>query len=502
MTRLVNKYPVDLTGKEPNNLIVFEKHTLTPPVSTGDLRVLIPNYGGYYTDSLIVRDVSGTRLTPRIDYMASFLYEDATTRSGLEVCGAIIINNQNVSDVVHIDYQVVGGDLAVSTSALEEVLQALADDTRPVDWANIIGRPNTFPAAGHLHALWELYGFEYVVIELERIAQAIIAGHQPALDEVRDYALRLHNEGKDYTDAVEGVLNDHKADIANPHKVTKAQVGLGQVADYPPSTKSESESGTLDNRYMSPKDTKDAIDYQLGNASRQHMADKANPHQVTKAQVGLGLVENYKPANQDEAENGVLTDRYMTPKVTMDAIEKQVGAASRAHRTDTSNPHQVTKAQVGLSEVANYSLASTSEAVSGASNARYMTPYLTKKAIEQQTSQLADRSWVTTQINNRVTEVIGIQSASSSLTLTPYRKYMVSLYGYTTNRGNGGRTLHGPGIKNSSGVWLAKIPNTYINWHDGSAPQSGTMIITAPSDGKITGHLDGGVTYICAIQLN
>lgn len=55
-----------------------------------------------------------------------------------------------------------------------------------------------------------------------------------------------------------------------------------------------------------------------------HIADKTNPHEVTKTQVGLGNVDNVKQAPY-------------------------------THVTDKSNPHGVTKAQVGLGNVDNTS---------------------------------------------------------------------------------------------------------------------------------------------------
>src|SRR5690606_14798302 len=52
-----------------------------------------------------------------------------------------------------------------------------------------------------------------------------------------------------------------------------------------------------------------------------HIADKNNPHGVTKAQVGLGSVENYGVATQAEAEAGTVNNKYMTPLRTKQAID-------------------------------------------------------------------------------------------------------------------------------------------------------------------------------------
>lgn len=390
MQKLINKYPIDLTGKNPNNFIVGEPHDLNVSVS-GPNRVFVPLYGGFYTADIKLYDATGQILTPNVDYVASYLYEEASLRSGLEVCGAVVVTNPNVANTVYMDYQVVGGDYAVSTHALEQVIEALDEDERPVQWGNITGKPDTYPAAGHRHALWELYGFEYVVIELERVAQAIVAGYQPSLDEVRAYALSLFNEGLDHTNWVDGKLDDHVADKSNPHAVTKAQAGLGVVENYPPSSKPEAIAGVRSDRYMTPDVTREAIASQAGNLLQQHVDDQTNPHNVTKAQAGLGVVENYPPANKTEAELGVRHDRYMTPRTTKEAIDIQAGNLLQQHVDDDTNPHQVTKAQVGLGKVENHQLSSELEARAGTLNTRYMTPLRVAQAIETLAGELLDQ---------------------------------------------------------------------------------------------------------------
>lgn len=83
----------------------------------------------------------------------------------------------------------------------------------------------------------------------------------------------------DIDDDTKRLLEEHEADHANPHQVTKAQVGLGNVdntsdADKPVSTATQAAIGLV-------QDYLDA-----------HEANHSNPHQVTKAQVGLGNADN------------------------------------------------------------------------------------------------------------------------------------------------------------------------------------------------------------------
>ncbi len=54
---------------------------------------------------------------------------------------------------------------------------------------------------------------------------------------------------------------------------------------------------------------------------QQHIDDRDNPHGVTKADVGLGNVENYAIATEDEAFAGNVKDRYITPRRLRDVFD-------------------------------------------------------------------------------------------------------------------------------------------------------------------------------------
>lgn len=55
-----------------------------------------------------------------------------------------------------------------------------------------------------------------------------------------------------------------------------------------------------------------------------HLANKANPHAVTKSQVGLGSVDNYATATQAQAEAGSATNLFMTPLRTKQYVDKRL----------------------------------------------------------------------------------------------------------------------------------------------------------------------------------
>jgi len=56
----------------------------------------------------------------------------------------------------------------------------------------------------------------------------------------------------------------HEANTSNPHAVTKAQVGLGNVANNPSASDAEAITGTATNRFMTPASTQAKVDDSIG----------------------------------------------------------------------------------------------------------------------------------------------------------------------------------------------------------------------------------------------
>jgi uncharacterized protein YpmB len=144
--------------------------------------------------------------------------------------------------------------------------------------------------------------------------------------------------------------NTHIATVTgNPHAVTKAEVGLGLVPNH---------------------DFTDEV-----NAATTHIATvTGNPHQVTKAEVGLSEVPNHDFTAEvaaNTAKVGITQEQAdaivaNTAKVGITVEQAASIVASDAHiATVTGNPHQVTKAEVGLSEVPNVDCTNASNITTG-----------------------------------------------------------------------------------------------------------------------------------------
>lgn len=128
-------------------------------------------------------------------------------------------------------------------------------------------------------------------------------------------------------------FNEHKMDQENQdHQVTKEQVGLGnipnEITDNPEIDSSEILATTK------------AVNIVL-QEHLSHIVDIENPHQTTKAQVGLGQVENYPPATTETAKDVNRDDVYMTPMTTNTAVRAWIQIAASMH------PQTVIQGQVG-----------------------------------------------------------------------------------------------------------------------------------------------------------
>lgn len=93
--------------------------------------------------------------------------------------------------------------------------------------------------------------------------------------------------------------------------------------------------------------------------------EKKDPHGLEKADVGLSNVLNYRVATSAEAKAGKSNTLYMTPL--------------RTNELATAIANGITKSTLGLGAVQNYGIATQSEAIGGKSNTSYMTPLRTKE---------------------------------------------------------------------------------------------------------------------------
>lgn len=125
------------------------------------------------------------------------------------------------------------------------------------------------------------------------------------------------------------------------------------------------------------------IEAAAAGASQSHLLDYANPHRVTKAQVLLGLVQNYGMATDVEAKAGVRTDVYMSSRAVYLQVMEKALIPLNAHTAATGNVHGLVAADINLGRVPNFAAATPTEAIDITNNNTLLTPYTGALLVEQ-----------------------------------------------------------------------------------------------------------------------
>ena len=150
------RYPLDKTGKSPDNLVLNETRTLKPT----KVRCFATSNGGFFTESMVIRDTKTGKVLTKDQYGFDNLFDMATKDCGKEVAGIVVITDKSVSNTISYDYQCIGGLYGYSVEAIIQQIEALKLDNRPVEWGNIFNKPSIYPPAKHLHDIGDVYGFE------------------------------------------------------------------------------------------------------------------------------------------------------------------------------------------------------------------------------------------------------------------------------------------------------------------------------------------------------
>lgn len=413
VTDLVTPYPFDPTGALLSNLVPSEQQIVTPP-NFRDFYFLIPKAAPYFGDSLVItlKDLENQSrtLVEGVDFYPTHRFISASRATAKPIYGSITLLDKELAGVVTLKYQTIGGIWTIDEATAAEVLANTLLNPRITSWEVVVDQPIAFPPIDHEWDLVDMVGATEMVEAIDRITAALnesggnaITQHiadlqnphkttatQVGLGNVQNYAIATDPEATAglrndvYMTALRvksaisfqagALLKNHTDDHANPHVVTKQQVGLGVVDNFATATNTETVAGALSNRFTTPAGVKAAIDNFSTTTFASHVNNKLNPHEVDKLQVGLALVENFAPAGINDAQAGTRNDMYMTPLRVRQAIQALAGGDIDVHITDMNNPHQTTKAQVGLGSVQNFGVADSPTTIAGTSVSLYTTP--------------------------------------------------------------------------------------------------------------------------------
>ena len=412
-------YPFDPTGSLTSNVIPNERHVLSG-VPNNEFSFIVPKFAPFFRNNFRIRHLGlGRDLVEGVDFHLTHWFHAASHGVGRAVYGSITILDKLLTGVVELRYNTIGGNWVYDENTILEVMSNRLINPRITTWEQVVDLPFQFPVIDHEWDLDDLTGAKDVVSKLDEMVEAIQQANeangsshvgdlnnphrvnktQIGLDLVENFPLANIAEARDglsnvlymtplrTRNFVEGyvlpLIETHTLRNDNPHAVTKAQVGLSNVQNYGVATNQQAVDGTSNSLYLTPLNLKSVLDASVFTVVSAHSNRTDNPHGVTKTHVGLGNVPNYLQATGEEAIAGSRNDRFMTPLTTYQLVSQYVGDGMNNHISSVNNPHRVTKDQIGLNNVQNFSIANNQQMIEGLSDTMYVTPLGVKTAIEE-----------------------------------------------------------------------------------------------------------------------
>ena len=162
----LKKYPVDTTGKSPDNLVANERHEVDPLN-----RAIVPREGFFYGESMVVRN-NDTQLELGVDYRLDDINDQLTKETGKAIFSAIILLKESIMGYVTLTYQCYGrGDEYTPDYLAQLVREATVD--KAVKFNDIINRPSAYNPAPHRHPIGQVIYWNSAVNELRNLTQVI-----------------------------------------------------------------------------------------------------------------------------------------------------------------------------------------------------------------------------------------------------------------------------------------------------------------------------------------
>lgn len=230
-------YTLDLTGKNPNNLITQEYY------QRKDLErelIFVLRSGPFYSESLSLYKPDGTVLVEEEDYEIVGIASTLTAFvKDKEISMMVTIKNPNVTEFFA-DYQIVG-HFSVLNKDLVDLVNSALEDERPVKWKNIKDIPKWFVPELHQHDLrYEIHSFQDLINCIKQIKDIKNIFPQREVVSINQFYSVILSRIEEYEKRLLAIVEKHDSDYPEPytnsHGLTAKQVELEKVDNFETAT--------------------------------------------------------------------------------------------------------------------------------------------------------------------------------------------------------------------------------------------------------------------------
>lgn len=287
----LTQLPFDIERELASNEFTNEIHDVT--TANGKVnRVILPEFGAFFTESVSVRDVNGVAIERHKGMELTYHYELFSEAAGQGVSALIVITDQARRGPFSVTYHAVGGNFALSYTQLKDVIDLIENSKEKIKWEDIIDKPTAYVPEAHTHKYWQLYGMDSVVTALNRLGDSWAVGRGPIIGALRGYY-------DDYLEDMQKAIDDYTArviahitDRSNPHLTDKYKVNLGNINNWALASYIESIDVSNHTKYQSIGGVYSQLQAYAIPILDAHVKDRAavgkpDPHNLTLSQLGV-----------------------------------------------------------------------------------------------------------------------------------------------------------------------------------------------------------------------
>lgn len=156
----------DWEKSKPENFIQGETHSPLP----GRLRLVIPKWGAFYWDSLVVVDAITGDPVDQSGIKVGDLFSVGTERSGQEIYHCFFLT-EAAPAAVRISYHGCGGPQSLNAHKLNEYYLDLMQRNATLNFADMTDFPDAVNPSYHFHQASHIFGWEYISDQVNRMAE-------------------------------------------------------------------------------------------------------------------------------------------------------------------------------------------------------------------------------------------------------------------------------------------------------------------------------------------
>lgn len=268
-------YPIDTTGSASANLIVNETHDLTQlvigptKINPQPYHILLPTYAPFYANRFMLKHLSKTGtltdLVKDTDYRLALHYLEASKSIASDIFGGIEVLIPFTDGVLKIYYQTLGGDwIADKQHVISRINEKANFSPNYTTWDVLTDKTDVFPIVNHDYKTDFINGHDELLAAINNVVPEIYKGHGNSLIDVQ-----------------------HFIDVSNPHKVTKSQIALSDMVDYPPLTLVEAKDLKPVDKYLTSVTLAEIV------TTLEKKVTVAGPTSLKVNAVGTFTITNY-----------------------------------------------------------------------------------------------------------------------------------------------------------------------------------------------------------------